>query len=259
MNMPLQGKRIVVTRPIAQAGPLVAMIAEQGGKAICFPLLEIGPVDDLRPLQMAASYLSQYALVIFISPNAVDYGLSTVLARQVWPEGVKAAAIGPGTVAALAARGVAGTIAPRERFDSEALLALPELGIDAVAGQRVLIMRGDGGRELLAETLRERGAVVDCVSCYRRSPPADAVRLLALLRGNGVDALTISSSEGLRNLWALLEPEDRMTLARLPVFVPHARIVEEAGRLGLTKTILTGPADAGILEGILAFPGFRHE
>ena len=120
-------------------------------------------------------------------------------------------------------------------------------------------MRGNGGRELLAETLRERGAIVDCLTCYRRSPPADAHRLLALLRGNGVDALTISSSEGLRNLWSLLEPQDRLQLARLPLFVPHARIVDEAAKLGLTQIVLTGPADAGILEGLVAFQGFGHE
>ena len=259
MNMSLQGRRIVVTRPIAQAGVLAAMIAERGGEAICCPLLEIGPADDMGPLQMAAAHLTTYAFVVFISPNAVGYGLSILLAGRGWPEAVKVAAIGPGTVAALAACGVTGTIAPRERFDSEALLALPEFGAAAVAGRRVLLMRGNGGRELLAETLRERGAIVDCLTCYRRSPPADAHRLLALLRGNGVDALTISSSEGLRNLWSLLEPQDRLQLARLPLFVPHARIVDEAAKLGLTKIVLTGPADAGILAGIMAFQGFGHE
>lgn len=123
------------------------------GEAICCPLLEIGPVDDMGPLQMAAAHLTTYAFVVFISPNAVGYGLSILLAGRGWPEAVKVAAIGPGTVAALAACGVTGTIAPRERFDSEALLALPEFGTAAVAGRRVLLMRGNGGRELLAETL----------------------------------------------------------------------------------------------------------
>lgn len=256
MNPPLQGKRILVTRPAAQAATLAAMIAERGGEAICFPLLAIGPFEDEQPLRTAAAGLDGYALAIFISPNAVDYGLPALVAQRPWPSALRAAAIGPGTVAALAARGIADVIVPRERFDSEALLALPAFWAEAVAGKRVLILRGNGGRELLADTLRERGAIVDCVSCYRRSPPADVGRLLALLRDDGIDALTISSSEAMRNLWSLLDAGDRQRLACLPLFVPHVRIAEAAADLGLTKVVLTPPADAGIVEGLAAFVGW---
>ena len=253
MSASLQGRRILVTRPAAQAGALAAMIAAEGGEALCFPLLQIDPIDDLGPLYEAAAHLGDYAIVVFISPNAVEYGLPTVLATGAWPAAVRAAAIGQSTVAALSARGVRDVIAPTERFDSEALLELPAFRLEEMTGKRVLILRGNGGRELLSETLRERGAGVDCVACYRRSSPPDASMLLSLLRDNRIDALTISSSEGLRNLWGLLDSEGQSCLLRLPLIVPHRRIAEQAAELGLQRVVLTAPADAGILDGLKAF------
>ena len=251
---PLAGKTIVVTRPRAQAGPLAAAIAAQGGQPLVFPLLEISPAADTQPLADAVARLADYSLAVFISPNAVDHALPAILARGGWPAGLLPAAVGQGTVKALAAHGVAGCIAPDERFDSEALLALPELAAERVAGRRIAIFRGDGGRELLADTLRARGAEVDCVSCYRRSGPADGVAsLLDAWRAGRLDALTVSSSEGLRYLVDLLDAEGRAWLQKTPVFVPHARIADNARALGLSNIILTEAADAGILAGLGAY------
>ena len=254
MNKPLLGKRILVTRPAAQAAQLAALIAGQGGEAICFPLLEIGPADDPLPLQKAIGRLDDYALAIFISPNAVDYSVPQILSQRSWPAALKAAAIGPGSVAQLASYGVGRVIAPLQRFDSEALLELPELQAENVAGKKVLILRGNGGRELLAETLMERGAEVDAVTCYHRSAPTEGAPLLSLLRNKGLDAATLSSSEGLYTLWALLDTDACARFCHLPVFVPHRRIYEIAGELGLQKRILTAPADAGILAGLCEYP-----
>lgn len=251
---PLAGKTIVVTRPRAQAGPLAAAIAAQGGQPLVFPLLEISPAADTQPLADAVARLADYSLAVFISPNAVDHALPAILARGGWPAGLLPAAVGQGTVKALAAHGVAGCIAPDERFDSEALLALPELAAERVAGRCIAIFRGDGGRELLADTLRARGAEVDCVSCYRRSGPADGVAsLLDAWRAGRLDALTVSSSEGLRYLVDLLDAEGRAWLQKTPVFVPHARIADNARALGLSNIILTEAADAGILAGLGAY------
>jgi len=251
---PLAGKTIVVTRPRAQAGPLAAAIAAQGGQPLIFPLLKIAPAADPQPLAAAVARLADYSLAVFISPNAVDYALPAILARGPWPAGLLPAAVGQGTARALVAHGVTGCIAPSERFDSEALLALPELAGERVAGRRVAIFRGDGGRELLADTLRERGAEVDCIACYRRSgPPGGGAPLLAAWRAGRLAALTVSSSEGLRHLVDLLDTEGRAWLQKTPVFVPHARIAENARASGLRKIILTDAADAGILAGLLAY------
>ncbi len=251
---PLAGRTVVVTRPQAQAAPLAEAIAAAGGKPLVFPLLEISPAADPQPLAEAVAHLGEYAVAVFISPNAVDYALPAILAPGAWPPGLLPAAVGQGTVKALQAHGVAGCIAPTERFDSEALLALPELAAERVAGRRIAIFRGDGGRELLADTLRERGASVDCITCYRRSgPSAGVVPLLAAWRAAGLDAITVSSSEGLRYLVDLLDAEGRNFLQRTPLFVPHARIAENARALGLSNIVLTEAADAGILAGLLAY------
>lgn len=253
-NGPLLGRTIVVTRPQAQAAPLAEAIAADGGTPLLFPLLEIAPVDDPKPLAEAARHLTDYALAVFISPNAVDYALPVLLAGRPWPGGLTPAAVGQGTVKALAVRGVSGCIAPTERFDSEGLLALPELAAERVCGQRVAIFRGDGGRELLADTLRERGATVDCIPCYRRSgPPNGAAPLLVAWRAGQLDAMAVSSSEGLRYLVDLLDGEGRNFLQRTPLFVPHARIAESARTLGLSNIVLTEGADAGLLAGLRAY------
>ena len=151
MSECLHGKTIVVTRPLAQAARLADWIAERGGQPVVFPLLEISPADDPQPLQRAIANLDSYCLAIFISPNAVDHSVPAILARRSWPAGLRAVAIGQASVAALANYGIDNTLAPVERFDSEALLELPELQEALVSGHRVVIFRGNGGRELLAD------------------------------------------------------------------------------------------------------------
>lgn len=251
---PLAGKTVVVTRPRAQAAPLAEAIVAADGRPLLFPLLEISPAVDPGELQQAASRLAEYALLIFISPNAVDYALPTLLAAGSWPATLRPAAVGPGTLKALAAQGIGNCLLPQERFDSEALLDLPELAAEQVVGRRIAILRGDGGRELLAETLRQRGAQVDCITAYRRSAPAsDGAELLVAWRAGRLDALTVSSSEALRHLFDLLDVEGRAFLQGTPVFVPHARIADNARALGLNKIILTDAADAGIIAGLVAY------
>ena len=257
--MTLHGQRILVTRPAEQAGELARMIAAHGGQAVRFPLLEICAADDQSPLQRAIAQLDDYAVAIFISPNAVAYSLPSILAARRWPVGLRVAAIGPSTAALLTAQRIGEVICPADRFDSEALLELPAFAADELAGRKVLLLRGDGGRELLAQTLVERGAQVDAVSCYRRSPPSDGAPLVSLLRNRQIDALTISSSEGLRNLLALLDTDAFEHLRRLPLFVPHQRIAQVAAELGLQRVVLSAPADAGIIESLCSYPWFFHE
>ncbi len=251
---PLAGRCIVVTRPRDQAGPLAAAIVAAGGEALLFPLLEIASAEDLSPLKETVGQLAEYTLAVFVSPNAVSHALPVLLADQAWPATLRAAAVGPGTATALAERGVADCLLPRVRFDSEGLLALPELAEEQIAGRRVAIFRGDGGRELLADTLRARGAHVDCISCYRRSGPAHGFApLIDAWRQGRLDALVISSSEALRYLVDGLPAEVEPLLAQTPVFAPHARIAELAVALGLTQVELTAATDDGLLEGLLAY------
>src|SRR5574340_743259 len=196
---PLAGLRIAVTRPRDQAAPLARRIEQAGGIPLLFPLLDIESAADQAALREQVSRLAQFDLAIFISPNAVQYGMAAIRAAGELPKNLKIAAVGQGSAKALRELGIVGVIAPTERFDSEGLLALPEL--QAVAGRRVMIFRGDGGRELLGETLKARGAAVGYAACYRRSRPQQDI---AALLDAAPDALTVTSSEALEYLWQML-------------------------------------------------------
>jgi uroporphyrinogen-III synthase len=259
MTSPLQGKRILVTRPAEQAGDLAARIAAQGGQAIRFPLIGINPPEDWRALDEIAARLEAFSLALFVSPNAVRHGLGRLLSHRPWPERLAAGAIGPGTARALADAGIGEVIVPQERYDSEALLALPPLQAERISARAVLILRGNGGRELLAETLRARGAAVECVACYRRVAAREGAGLVSLLRNKALDALALSSSEGLRNLLQLLDTDSRERVFAMPVFVPHRRIVEEAARLGLRRVVLTGATDEGLVAGMCSYRWSDYE
>ena len=254
----LVGRTVVVTRPAAQSAALAAAIEAAGGTALRFPLLEISPVEDVAPLEDIARRLDQFDFACFVSPNAVEHALGVVLRQRGWPEHLQAVAIGTSSEAALARHGIARVIAPRERFDSEALLALPALAAEAVTGRRAVIFRGDGGRELLGDTLVERGATVEYVTCYHRSrPAADAKQLVELARAGRLDALTLTSSEGVANLIDMLGADAAEVLAGTTLFVPHARIDQRARELGALNVVLTGAADAGLLAGLVSHFGKR--
>ncbi|MEW6512924.1 MAG: uroporphyrinogen-III synthase [Pseudomonadota bacterium] len=254
MDKPLQksalaGRHIVVTRPAGQAIHLAEALVDLGAQPVLFPVLAIGDVADVTPILDAAIRLDQYDWAMFVSPNAVDKALAIILAQRQWPASVRAATVGHSSEAALMQHGIVDVVAPQERFDSEALLALPEFA--DVKGQRVIIFRGDAGRDLFGDTLKERGATVDYVTCYRRTRPAiDPAPLLKLWSEGHLDAMTVTSSEGLRNLYAMVGKLGQGWLKRTPTFVPHARIAEQAQALGLHNVVQTGPADAGLLAGL---------
>ncbi len=269
-DLPLSGLKIAVTRPREQAVPLARRIEEAGGVPLLFPLLDIAPAADPAALSEQISRLDQFDLAIFISPNAVQYGMAAIRATlspspspasgrgvrdsagEGWvsalPPALKIAAVGQGSAKALCELGIAGVIAPTERFDSEGLLALPEL--QAVAGRRVMIFRGDGGRELLGETLRARGATVEYVACYRRSRPQQDI---SVLLGSVPDAITVTSSEALEYLWQMLGDARRDRACGIPLFVPHPRIAELAKRQGWSRVLLAGAGDDGLLSALIAW------
>ena len=245
----LAGRTIVITRPAAQAQAFAARIAAEGATPLVFPAIEIVDTPDATALAAAIDRLDAFDLAIFISPNAVNRAMNLVRARRAWPPGLRVAAIGRGSARELARYGFADVIVPERRFESEALLALPALA--DVAGWQVLIFRGDGGRELLGDTLEQRGARVAYAECYRRvKPDADAGDLLRRWVRGGIDAVTVTSSEGLRNLFDMVGNLGRQWLRRTPLFVPHERIAATAAELGAQRVILTGPADDGLLEGL---------
>ena len=259
INLPLSGLKIAVTRPRDQAARLARRIEQAGGIPLLFPLLDIAPVQDQQALHKQISRLAQkeplaasfeerqFDLAIFISPNAVQYGMAAIRAAGEIPASLKIATVGQGSAKALREMGITNVIAPVERFDSEGLLALPEL--QNVAGWRVLILRGDGGRELLGDTLRARGATVEYAACYRRSKPQQDA---AMLLDAAPDALTVTSSEALGYLWQMLDDAQRDRVCAIPLFVPHKRIAELAQQQGWRQVRLTDAGDDGLLFALTA-------
>jgi uroporphyrinogen III methyltransferase/synthase len=210
---------VVITRPAGQSSELIKELAAAGVASLDFPLIDIAPVTDDAPLRAALASLERYALVVFVSPNAVDHAF----ARRdgIWPHALPVGVVGPGSVQALARHGVAApahqVISPASAnddestsFDSEGLYAAIEtsLGATSLEGKRVLIVRGDGGREWLADRLREAGAEVEAVAAYRRIVPEPSIggwaRVHALLAG-APHAWLLTSSEGVRNLHELAQ------------------------------------------------------
>lgn len=247
-EQPLAGLKIAVTRPHEQASQLAQRIAEAGGITLFFPLLEIAAAPDTATLHEQVSRLAQFHLAVFISPNAVKYGIEAIRAAGEFPPGVRVATVGQGSARALKELGISSVIAPVERFDSEGLLALPEL--QNVTGWRVMIFRGDGGRELLGETLKARGATVEYAACYRRSQPKwDATSLLEA----APDAITVTSSEALGYLWQMLSAVQRNNICSTPLFVTHKRIAELAHQQGWQRVALTDSGDDGLLSALIAW------
>jgi uroporphyrinogen-III synthase len=244
MTQPLAGVHIAVTRPPEQATKLNAAIAQAGGSVISFPLLDIASLPDLSAFHAAITPLDQFDWAVFISSNAVQYGMP-LLQQASLPARLKFAAIGPTTASALGSFGVAEVLKPSDRFDSESLLALPEL--QQMQGQRVLIVRGVGGREVLADTLKQRGADVVFGECYRRiNPQKNADVLAQAYAGNKLQAIIITSSEALRFLLDVAGESD--WLKAVPLFVNHDRIAEQAQSHGL-KVISAGqPGDEAMLQ-----------
>ncbi len=254
MTQALAGRTVLVTRPLQQAAALTQAIRAAGGSSIEFPALLIETI----PLEALHAPLEQFAtadVVIFISPNAVQSGLAAIRSTGQTLSGTQVFAVGPGTTRALQAQGVTDIITPAPPGqDSEALLALPQL--QAVAGKRVVIVRGVGGRALLADTLRTRGAEVHFMGCYRRQrPQADAAPLLARWQAGGVDAVTVTSAETLHNLAAMLGEAGTPLLAATPLFAPHEKIAEAARRFGIAHVIATPGGDAGLVDGLINWFG----
>ena len=240
---------VVVTRPKEQAENLAQLISAAGGRPILFPVLEILDVSDLNPLYQVIKELDKYDAAIFISPTAVSKAMNLIKAQRDWPLQLPVFAVGRGSEKALEHFGVDKVRIPPARSDSEALLELPEL--QNMENKRVVIFRGDGGREVLGDELVKRGAQLTYAECYRRSKPDVAAgALLYHWARNELDAVTVTSSEGLHNLFDLVGKLGQQWLKKTPVFVTHPRVAVIAQELGLEKVVVTEPDDQGLLTGL---------
>jgi uroporphyrinogen-III synthase len=243
---PLAGVGVIVTRPPRQAARFAQRLAMFGAKPIVWPAIVILPPSDPAALARVHAGLAQFDIAIFVSANAVEYGAPD--AAQ-WPPTLAVYAPGVGTAEAITAVGLPEARIPATTFDSEGLLELPALR--GVAGKRVVIFRGEDGRAHLGDALRERGASVEYVACYRRAAPASGAEGLAACIARGeAHVLTLTSAEGMRNLLAALPEAARERLRAMPTLAQHPRIVAEARAAGL-DAFVTPPGDGGLVTALL--------
>jgi uroporphyrinogen-III synthase len=251
VTQPLDGATLLVTRPAAQAARFTALAEAAGARCIALPTLVIEPVT--LPSQAAAAIRGQaWDWALWTSTNAVEFGLAAL-------PGLRAnrhAAVGRATAGALQAHGLAVALRP-EQANSEGLLAMPAL--QAVAGRQVLLVKGEGGRDLLHDTLVARGAQVTSAAVYRRVPARPSPVELQAVR----DALpsrplvVVTSGEVLASLVAIARAAQLDRFEELPLVVPGRRVYDAAGGLGWRGpvTVASTAEDAAMLEAAAAARG----
>jgi len=247
MTAGLREAGVLITRPAGQCEHLAGLVRERGGVAYMYPAMEIRATAAASHWPAALPGPSQYSLIIFISRNAVRYGAGH-LAQARAPS---LAAVGPSTAASLRDRGFEIAVVPRDGFSSEALLEHPAMR--DVAGKRILIVRGEGGRELLADTLKARGADVDYLEVYQRGPAqheasvSEGIR--AALLDNRIRFITATSIQTLEYLLQSLGPDGRRLLQAAQLVTASDRVVKMAMQQGIPAADpANGPSDEDLLE-----------
>ncbi len=247
---PLAGIAILVTRPADQADDLCRAIDDQGGRAIRFPTIEIAPCGDPERARGVLDRLTDYDLAIFVSKNAVDEAVALLGDQCSVLDGIDVMAMGTATAAVLE-RVVSRAITVNAGADSTSLAAMDALDEAAIRGQRIVIVRGEGGREWLGDTLRARGATVDYAEVYRRVRPRYAPETIrSMWRGAAPDVVVVTSRTGLENLLALLNDDERARLYRSQLVVMGERLLEGTEQFIFPPMLATESSNAGILAAI---------
>ena len=232
----LAGVGVLVTRPEQQAAGVCRLLEAHGAVAHRFPGLSIIEHPERRALQAHLTALPAFDLIIFISANAVRFG-ATLLAQR---RDLAIAAVGPATMRALNQAGYRVSIVADEGFDSEHLLAHPRFA--ALAGSRILIVKGSGGRDYLETELKRRGAHVETAAVYeRRSPTATAAAIAGLAAqfdAGAIQLITATSLDIARNLFALAPDGLRTQFENTPWVAPSERVCAGIRALGARQPVI---------------------
>jgi uroporphyrinogen-III synthase len=249
MDKVLENIKVLVTRPKQQAGNLCKLIESLGGTAIRFPVIEINQSNNQQLAKNILDDIGQYDIGIFISRNAVEWTLKLLGDKTSTLENLNLISIGTATTAALK-NSISRTVITNSGTNSESLLESEALNAEAVSGKNIIIFRGQGGRELLATTLRQRGAKVDFAEVYRRDcPQYDSDFINKIWTSNIPDVVIVTSNNGLENLFSLVNNEQRNLLLGKQLVVMGRRMLNFSVDFGFAKTpIFTEESDD---EGIL--------
>jgi uroporphyrinogen-III synthase len=251
---PLDGISVLVTRPADQSDGLVDAIEQLGGTAIRAPMIVVAGLTRDSQLKKQAKTFKRFDSAIFVSKNAVDFGLELVDQYGSILKGKQVFAVGLGTAGALRAKGIENVNVPSSEFSSEGLLRLDGLAQDVVENTLILVFRGVGGRELLATTLRERGAEVIYCECYERLKP-DVVLATVLNQHRIIlpDVGLATSIDALVNLIEKIEDEDLEQLFDMQMLVVGSRVGHEVASFGFTRppVVVENPSDESIIKHLI--------
>lgn len=239
MSQKLTGLGVLVTRPEQQAQAFIQLLEQQGAKAIGFPSIEIQPMDANDALNSSIKQFENFHIIIFISKNAVKFGLKWLENAGKCLDNHLIASIGKSTSSELKALGHTIDIEPDKDFTSEGLLEHQLLQTEHINNKHILIIRGEGGRELLANALTERGAKVSYAEVYRRiQPEADIQPILELWSARQIQLVSVTSNDALKNLYHMMDGQGKDYLKQTALIVPSKRCAELAEQLGFTQQIL---------------------
>lgn len=228
-SLPLKNKTVLITRPLHLADSLLKRITDAGGIAYHYPVIRICDVEESEALNSILNNLLSFDIAIFISPTAVHKTLEKI---HVLPEKLILAVIGSSTESTLNKYGYQAQIVPDD-FNSESLLQHPTFQSENVDNKSIVIFRGVGGREFLGDQLIQRGAKLTYAEIYRREK--NSLAPLTSDQLASIDVITVSSNEGLQNLFDLTDIEAKSLLLNKPIIVPGSRAHDLAVHFGFTS------------------------
>jgi uroporphyrinogen-III synthase len=251
-KLPLSQCTILVTRPTHQAADFCERLHQAGAQCYRFPVIDIKPLELNTGQRELLATLAGVDIIVFISANAVTQAAAYLPQKKHFPETLKLAAIGNATAQAMAARSLPIHIKPEHHFDSESFLALSEL--QQLDGKHIVLVKGQGGRTILAETLKQRGAQLTLVDIYQRcvaNSPATA--LLKDWQERNIDIQTITSVESLQNLLDIVGVEGERFVKNTPMVVISDRIKDYALERQFNAPILVAKqaSDAAMVKAVI--------
>ena len=249
-SRPLVGRQILICRPAGQDRPLAEHLGSLGAEIFSYAGMTISPCEHSQETQQHLKHLLEYQWAVFVSANAVEFGLEAISKHGPWPAHLRCAAIGKATAFRLEQAGRGPVIRPQGSEDSEGLLQTKAW--KNLQGQRVLIFRGLGGRETLANGLRAAGALVDYAEVYQRqAPKEDPGELRTRVKSHQLSAICAMSSETLHNVIEAFGLECFPSLCSIPWLVPHSKIAAVARKAGIQQVIESPGSELQAVSGAL--------
>lgn len=258
----LKDRVVLVTRPEHQQSGFVRLLQKSAAQTFSFPTIEIKSVLVTEQLRVSLRSINEFDQLIFVSANAVDYAAELFQQLNISINSIDTniAVIGSATQQAAVKAGFKINVQPEAGFNSEALLALPEMQESAIRGTQILIIRGIGGLEDLANGLRQRGAETAYAEVYQRLIPdsdgvVDRLQLSKSWEKFAINTVTVTSNEALRNLYDMLDSPGRDAMLKADLIVPSQRCFKLAQSLGFEAVAVAGSAtNQQMLEAIRTLP-----